>query len=101
MKAEDLPRPISGIALRLAGDTWAPWMPAEFHSLYRGFKELQLRSFEVAYDAQQKLLDKENAKDIFVGPFIFARRPDGSDDQRNCMAGRLRSDVAQSRGDRV
>ncbi len=73
--AEEFPRPISGIALRLDGDTWVPWMPRESHALYHGFKELQLRSLEVAYDAQQELLE-DNAEDVFIAPFFFARRPD-------------------------
>ena len=70
-------RPISGLALRLDGDAWEPWLPGESHPLHQDMKELQLRSIEVAYDAQQELLE-ENTEDIFVAPFLFARRPDGT-----------------------
>lgn len=70
-------RPISGLALRLDGDAWEPWLPGESHPLHQDMKELQLRSIEVAYNAQQELLE-ENTEDIFVAPFLFARRPDGT-----------------------
>ena len=34
------PRPISGIALRLDGDEWVPWLPDALHPLYKDFQQL-------------------------------------------------------------
>ncbi len=57
-KAMKEPRPISGIALRLDGDDWTPWMPAEDHPSYKAFQELQLQSFGQDYAQQKTMLDK-------------------------------------------
>jgi len=80
MAASEFPRPISGIALRLADDTWVPWLPAESHPLHRDFKQLQLRTFEAEYAEQEKLLDKrceETGQDVYVAPFWCLTSPKG------------------------
>jgi uncharacterized protein YtpQ (UPF0354 family) len=38
------PRPISGIAVRLEGDEWTPWLPGPSHPQYPEFRSLQLHS---------------------------------------------------------
>ena len=73
-------RPISGIALRLNGDEWTPWMPAEDHPSFRAFRELQLQSFGQDYAQQKEMLDKlheKNGEDVFVASFSAIKRPDG------------------------
>ena len=35
------PHPISGIALRLEGDEWTPWLPDPSHSQYAEFRQLR------------------------------------------------------------
>ena len=52
-KAMKEPRPISGIALRLDGDEWTPWMPPPSHPSYKEFQELRLQTLGQDY-AQQK-----------------------------------------------
>jgi hypothetical protein len=54
----DKPRRISGVALRLDGDAWAPWLPAEDHPLYLDFKRLRTLSSGLDYMEQKELLDK-------------------------------------------
>ena len=79
-KAMKEPRPISGIALRLDGDEWTPWMPAEDHPSYKAFQELQLQSFGQDYAQQKDTLDKlheKNGEEVFVANFNAIKRPDG------------------------
>ena len=79
-KAMKEPRPISGIALRLDGDEWTPWMPAEDHPSYAAFQELRLQSFGQDYAQQKDMLDKlhaKNGEDVFVANFSAIKRPDG------------------------
>jgi uncharacterized protein YtpQ (UPF0354 family) len=74
------PRPISGIALRLDGDEWTPWLPEVSHPLYKDFQQLQIQSLGQDYATQKDLLDKLHAKkgeDIFVATFSVIETPDG------------------------
>ncbi|MGA2063285.1 MAG: hypothetical protein ABSG67_22675 [Thermoguttaceae bacterium] len=74
------PRPISGIALRLDGDEWVPWLPDVSHSLYKEFQQLHLHSLGRDYAEQKDLLDKMNIKngvDVFVATFSIIQAPDG------------------------
>ena len=82
MAAEALeqPRPISGIALRLDGDEWTPWLPDVSHPLYKDFQRLHLQSLGQDYAQQKDLLDKlheKNGEDIFVATFSAIETPDG------------------------
>jgi uncharacterized protein YtpQ (UPF0354 family) len=82
MAAEALkqPRPISGIALRLDGDEWVPWLPDVSHPLYKDFQQHQLQTLGQNYAEQKDLLDKLNARngdDVFVATFIAIPAPDG------------------------
>ena len=43
-KALKEPRPISGIALRLDGDEWTPWLPPLSHPHYKEFQQFHLQS---------------------------------------------------------
>jgi hypothetical protein len=65
-------RPISGIALRLDGEDWMPWLPAPEHSLYEEFRMLQIQAHGGDYGEQKELLDKlheKNGEDVFVASF--------------------------------
>jgi len=66
------PRPISGIALRLDGDDWPPWLPDPSHPQYPEFRQLQLQSHGQDYAEQKELLDKlhqKNGVDVFVASY--------------------------------
>ena len=79
-KAMKEPRPISGIALRLDGDEWTPWLPPLFHPCYKDFRELQLQSLGQDYASQKDMLDKlhaKNGEEVFVANFSAIKRPDG------------------------
>ena len=52
IEAMKQPRPISGIALRLDGDEWVPWLPDVSHPLYKDFQQLQLQSLGHDYAEQ-------------------------------------------------
>ena len=74
------PRPISGIALRLDGDEWQPWLPDVSHPLYKEFHRLHIHSLGQDYAEQKDLLDKMNVKngvDGFVATFTIVQAPDG------------------------
>ncbi|MGO9110285.1 MAG: DUF1444 family protein [Thermoguttaceae bacterium] len=57
-KAFQQPRTVSGAALRLDGDDWAPWMPEVGHALFHEFQALRLQSLGQDYAEQKELLDK-------------------------------------------
>jgi hypothetical protein len=80
MESASLRRSISGIALRLTGETWVPWLPGESHSQYRGFRRLQLRTLGQEYLAQHEVLAKrhqESEQDIRIEVFGIAELSDG------------------------
>ena len=79
-KALKEPRPISGIALRLDGDEWTPWMPPPSHPSYKDFPELRLQTLGHDYAQQKDMLDKlhaKNGEDVFVANFSAIKSPDG------------------------
>jgi hypothetical protein len=74
------PHPISGIALRLDGDEWTPWLPDVSHPSYRGFRQLYLGTLEQDYAHQKDLLEKlhaEKGEDVFVPTFSVIKAPNG------------------------
>ena len=67
------PRPMSGLALRLEGDEWLPWMPDRSHPAYPDYRTLQIQTYGQNYAEQKHLLDKlheSTKKDIFVAGII-------------------------------
>ncbi len=70
------PRPISGIAVRLDGDNWVPWLPDPSHPLFGEFRGLQLQSLGRDYATQKQQLDGTTDKDTFVASFSIVQRPD-------------------------
>ncbi len=80
VKAWEQPRPISGIALRLDGDEWVPWLPGVSHPLFKDFHQIQLQWLAHDYAEQKVLFDKLHEKkgeDIFVAAFSATEVPDG------------------------
>ena len=69
MKTIEQPRSVSGMALRLAGDEWVPWMPDVSHRLYEAFRLIRMRAQGRDYAEQKELLDalhQKIGKDVFV-----------------------------------
>jgi hypothetical protein len=84
------PRRISGIALRLDGDEWTPWLPEESHPLYWDFRRLHTQSFGQAYSEQKELLDKLHEKtgeDVFVASFLGMEREGTNELSSYCVWG--------------
>ena len=68
----DKPRPISTIALRLEGDEWTPWLPAEDTPHFADLRELRLRTIGAEYNDQKELLDAmhdQAGEDVYVASF--------------------------------
>ena len=62
-------RVVSGVALRLDGARWAPWLPPADHPAYAAFRQLAVRTQATDYADQKDLLDKLHDKrqeDVFV-----------------------------------
>ncbi len=57
-KALNDPRLMSGIALRLDGDEWTPWLPPPSHPSYKDFQVLRRQTLGKDYADQKELLDK-------------------------------------------
>src|SRR4029079_1237660 len=56
------PRPISTVALKLAGDEWESWLPDAHSPAHAKFRELRLRTIGMEYNDQKELLDQINAQ---------------------------------------
>jgi hypothetical protein len=52
------PHPVSGIAMRLDGDSWVPWLPDPGHPQHRALAVLRLQTTERDYRRQTDLLKK-------------------------------------------
>jgi hypothetical protein len=71
------PRPISTVALRLAGDQWEAWLPDRDCALFDKFRELKLRTLGMEYNDQKELLNQihqRNQKDIVVAAYGAVQR---------------------------
>ena len=70
--ANEDPRPMVPIPLRLDGDAWVDWMPESNHPLSAGFRELAMRFLHQEYGEQKELLDRLNEKNqvaVFVASY--------------------------------
>jgi uncharacterized protein YtpQ (UPF0354 family) len=66
------PRPISGIAMRLEGDEWTPWLPRPSHPQFTEFRQMRLQSHGQDYAEQKALLDRlhgRTGEDVFVATY--------------------------------
>jgi uncharacterized protein YtpQ (UPF0354 family) len=87
-KAFEQPRTVSGAALRLAGDEWAPWMPDAAHPLYGEFRALRMRSHGQDYAEQKELLDQLHEKtgeDVFVASYSALQHKDSGRRMSFCV----------------
>jgi hypothetical protein len=65
-------RYISGMAFRLEGDDWQPWLPPEEHALHNQFQQLRVQTMGQMYSDQARLLNLRHQNediDIFVVSF--------------------------------
>lgn len=65
-------RYVSGLAFRLEGDEWQPWLPPADHPNFERFRRLQLQTMGEMYSAQERLLKKQHESagvDVYVAPF--------------------------------
>jgi hypothetical protein len=68
------PGRIHGIALRLEGEEWTPWLPEPSHPLFKQFKLLQVQPIGMDYIEQKEILDKLHQKrgeDVFVASYTI------------------------------
>ena len=79
------PRIISGIALRLDGEDWVPWLPDPSHALFNEFRGLQLQSIGRGYAEQKEVLDGTTDEDTFVASFSIAQHPETGDFMTYCV----------------
>jgi hypothetical protein len=73
---------ISGIAFRLEGNEWQPWLPPVENPHYQRFHELALQTIGEMYAQQATLLNRRHAKtgeDVFVATFSAVRDKATSD----------------------
>ena len=78
-KALQEPRPISGVAVRLDGDDWVPWLPDPSHPHYDEFRMLRMQRYGQDYAEQKELLDalhEKTGEDIFVASFSVVEHKD-------------------------
>jgi hypothetical protein len=81
MATGGFPRPISGIALRLDGDEWKPWLPPPSHPSYDAFRGLHLRTLGQEYAEQEQLLNRPHEhtdEGMLATEFVAMRSPAGS-----------------------
>ena len=67
---------MSGLALRLEGDEWLPWLPDRSHPSYVEYRMLRMQTYGENYGDQKQLLDKLYEKikeDVFVASFKAIR----------------------------
>lgn len=74
------PRRLSGIAFRLVGDDWEPWLPPERHPSWKAFKRLLVQTMSQEYAVQKELLGELQTKmgdDTFIAEFCAATNEQG------------------------
>ena len=74
-------RPMTGVAFRLEGKEWAPFMPPEDGPAYPAMKQAAVRSRAMEYGEQTNLLESVHEKtgeDVFVASHKVMQREDGS-----------------------
>ena len=77
-EALQLPRPISGEALRLVGDEWVSWWPDSSHPSYRDFHNLFMQTYSDEYNWQKDVLDElysARQENVCVAPFRAIHYP--------------------------
>jgi hypothetical protein len=78
---QEQPRPMSGVAVRLEGASWVPFLPPQDSPAYVPLKRAAMRSMAMCYGEQTNLLQewcKKTGQDIFVANHSIVQRDDGT-----------------------
>jgi hypothetical protein len=81
-------RSISGLALRLDGDEWLPFLPAEGHPAYQQFRLLAIRSLAGDYADQKGLLEQlqeGEADPAYIAPCTAMRDKESGEAFSYCV----------------
>jgi hypothetical protein len=87
-KAQEDPRPMVPIPLRLDGDEWVDWLPGPDHPLSVKFRDLARGFFASEYSEQTNLLHRLHQKlgnDTFVASYLVFKKQ--ADKASSCPAG--------------
>lgn len=79
--ADQDPRPLAPLPLRLEGDKWVDWFPERDHPLFKGFQELAKRFVIQRYSTQGCLLEQIHEMDgidVFVACIKVLEQDDGT-----------------------
>ena len=79
LKDLEAARPLSGIPLRLVGDTWETWQPPADHPAAQDFAILEIRSLADEYVGQKEVLQRlheQEAVDLFIASYEGIRKAD-------------------------
>ena len=71
-EALESPRPFNGIALRLKGEEWVPFLPSPDHPDFGEFQLMWVRAFAQDYDEQKGLLEalyEKASDDVFIAGY--------------------------------
>jgi hypothetical protein len=74
-------RPMTGVAFRLEGKNWLPFLPPADSPAYRAVKQAAVRSRAMEYAEQAKLLEslhEKTGRDVYVPSHNVMQREDGS-----------------------
>ncbi len=81
-------RPMTGVAVRLEGDQWLPFMPPAGHPAFAQFRKLFVGSAQRDYEEQKRLLEalhEKTGEDIFVAAYMVGETTDGGDVLTYCV----------------
>jgi hypothetical protein len=87
-KAWEHPRAISGLAVRLDGEEWVPYLPPPGHPAFRRLRKLLLNSQGADYNSQGKALEawyEEQDEDVYVSPCSVATHQETGDSFSYCV----------------
>jgi hypothetical protein len=86
--ALEQPRCVSGLAFRLEGEDWEPWLPPLGHAQHQVLKRLAVQSLGQDYAEQKRLLDRLHEKtgeDVFVASFNAFQGEDTGEVSSYCI----------------
>jgi hypothetical protein len=87
-EAWEHPRAISGVAVRLVGDDWVPFLPPPNHPAYVRLHRLHLMSLAGDYNTQKKALEawyEKQDEDVYVAPCAVATEKDTGESFSYCV----------------
>ena len=87
-EAWEHPRAVSGIAIRLDGDEWRPFLPPENHPAYARLHRLRLMALAGDYNTQKKALQawyEKQDEDVYVAPCAVATDKESGESFSYCV----------------